>query len=390
MIAKLTPHSSREAGAQRAWSANERLMFKRRGERRRAAGAARRAFTLVEILVVIGIILLLMAILVPSLSRARSHSKAAACLTNLRQIGVAVAQYRNENRAHYPPSYVYPDSPDGTWTTREQLNEPEFGVLHWSYIIYNSETPDPLAFQCPDYPNGGAPRTHPGPERRDWEASQIAGNGTTGPEPGALTDRQAPRMSYAANAAVIPPNRFTVALSEGDRVNVLVQDHVIRSPGKVILATEFLNEWKALSEPHGDGFISRSHRPIDVFAHTDSGYDEYVAPTTAGAYVHGTYPDDETFGLLPAMELRGKTDLLAVDPQVSGVNAVGRSHFTSDREYNDKYGGGANFLYADAHARLIPTLETLRRRQWGRRYYSISGSNRVVAPDQAEKEVDTN
>jgi len=334
----------------------------------------------VEILVVMGIILLLMALLVPSLSSARSHSKAAACLTNLKSIGLAFEQYRNDNSGTYPPSYVFPTDPSGSWTPHKQDANETYGVLHWSSLVFDGPHPDSSLFQCPDFPNGGAPRTNPGREVSDWEPGQIGGNGLTGPEDGALTDWQAPRMSYAANAAVIPPNRFTEELSGGGRVNMLVAEHVIRSPGMVILATEYLNDWKALSEPNGDGFVSESHRPIDVFANTASGYNEYTAPVSGGAYVHGTFPADPSFGLLSANELRGKTGLLAVNPSVSGANAVGRSHPTSNREYNDEYGGGANFLFVDSHAELLPTLKTLQMRQWGDRFYSISGANEVVDP----------
>jgi prepilin-type N-terminal cleavage/methylation domain-containing protein/prepilin-type processing-associated H-X9-DG protein len=70
----------------------------------------RHAFTLVELLVVIGIIAILVSILLPLMGKARAAAKAVQCGSNLRQIGVGLTRYFNDFK-HLPVRNDNPDSP---------------------------------------------------------------------------------------------------------------------------------------------------------------------------------------------------------------------------------------------------------------------------------------
>jgi prepilin-type N-terminal cleavage/methylation domain-containing protein/prepilin-type processing-associated H-X9-DG protein len=109
-------------------------------DRRAGQESPKDGFTLIELLVVIGIIAILAAILLPALAKAKAQALNTACKNNLRQMGLGLQMYANDNHQTFPPSWQLQGGPP-----QEEKD--------WNSVLaaYDKMPPTNATSHCPIY-----------------------------------------------------------------------------------------------------------------------------------------------------------------------------------------------------------------------------------------------
>jgi prepilin-type N-terminal cleavage/methylation domain-containing protein/prepilin-type processing-associated H-X9-DG protein len=286
----------------------------------------RRGFTLIELLVVIAIIAILAAILFPVFARAREKARQISCLSNMKQLGMALMMYAQDWDDTYPRCYIYMDPSKGG----------SAGYHHWSGITAPYVT-NWNVYVCPSDPNKGVQPTN---------GSMYNGTGF---------DNQAPRLSYVANEFLM--GRGSTATARLYYQGVMTG--AVDAPADTIALTDATSHpgaWWGGSSVSGNAL--KSHRPTNPCAPPSNNND--AANNTAGA----TYIDIGT-ALSEIANADANSD--------KGIDNTDSAQTFLDYTQPDRHNGGANYTFADGHAKWLTFQTVMNNKLYGDHFYSIQG-----------------
>jgi prepilin-type N-terminal cleavage/methylation domain-containing protein/prepilin-type processing-associated H-X9-DG protein len=194
----------------------------------------RRAFTLVEMLLVIGILALLFALLLPALGRAREASRATVCRSNMKQVHHALMLYSQANNGRIPIGYRQTKQFNSMMYSGSAQKFVLFGRLHEANLSFDGEI-----FYCPSETNpkfSFDTEENPWPPGENPEVNTYSGYACRPivelPDDLAdwKDDNDAPRLTQLGSVALLAD-----LMNSPDRLDTRHQDrvHVLFADGSV-------------------------------------------------------------------------------------------------------------------------------------------------------------
>lgn len=211
------------------------------------------AFTLVELLVVIAIIALLAAILFPAFSRARENARRSSCLSNMKQIGLGIAQYTQDYDERLPFSGT--TASGGWWPNRI------------SSYVKNTQI-----FTCPSFTNNA--RNIPGSFRNDDPAG-WRGNGST----------YAINVNFSDWITNTPVSRHLAEMADSANSALIAETGNLTANGNALLSSPDNNDpttWDKYvdtANTNGRGTSEWQFYPPSSFKGDQTGFYTTAAPT---------------------------------------------------------------------------------------------------------------
>ena len=189
------------------------------------ARSDRRGFTLIELLVVIAIIAILAAILFPVFAQARGKARQTSCISNNKQMGLAILMYAGD----YDEMLPWGASNAGaTTTTWYDLVEPYVKVGAAGFGFQTGTGVQKPFYICPDFANTTVPMQAGDPAPATFTATQVT-----------------PAMSYAANGNALPMyNKGLAAWFPGPALTGLPQ---YQAPATVVLVAHGMGTRPAIA-----------------------------------------------------------------------------------------------------------------------------------------------
>ena len=299
---------------------------------------ARHGFTLVELLVVIGIIALLVSILLPALATAREQAQRTACLSNLRSLGQAVAVYQAEHKGVYPPL--------SSWATGQFLGNRYRGANLW---IMLKVTPGIRVAACPtalntlEHPAYTAAQRELYSYKYNWFVAGAEINVNVAPHlPHAKQVSTAPAVTHPSPMKQVPNSSETLMM--------------ICYPQLVAFQTD-----NAPGSDRGMDSVSVKPGPMQTVNGVQHQSMRGIAPSH-GTLKRSSYAAALSDGSIP---LAGSTNVLYCDGSASNVN-VAQGQFTATADpaarsvLNDSTANGsmrAGNTCIVERTRLDPTLQ---------------------------------